>query len=274
MLNSYPSRSQRLAYTETGTGEPLLLLHAFPLSKEMWEPQLAVISSTAGIAGSYRCLAPDFPGFGGSEPPAAGEVSGMDDLAADAVALLDHLGIERAVVCGLSMGGYVALALCEAWPERVRALVLADTRAGADAPEAQEKRHTTAREVEESGSGVLVDSMIPRLLGASTLAAKPGLREQLERRIALASPAGVAAAQRGMAARPDRGAVLAGLRIPVLILVGDEDILTPPEESRRMQREAPGSELVILPGAGHLSNLEQPEAFNRALFGFLARQTV
>lgn len=263
-MPTYPSRGRRLAYTEAGAGEPLLFLHAFPLSREMWEPQLAA------LAGSYRCLAPDFPGFGGSEPP-AGEDSGMDELAADAVALLDHLGIGRAVVCGLSMGGYAALALCEAHPERVRALVLADTRSGADAPEAREKRLATAQEVEEKGAGVLVEPMVPRLLGAGTLERDPELRRWVERRIAAASPAGVAAAQRGMAARPDRGAVLAGLRAPVLILVGEEDVLTPPEESRRMQREAPGSELVVLPGAGHLANLEQPEAFNRAFGGFLAR---
>lgn len=265
--STYQSRGRRLAYAEAGAGEPLLLLHAFPLSKEMWEPQLAA------LAGSYRCLAPDFPGFGDSEPPAGpiGEDSGMSGLAADAVALLDHLGVGRAVVCGLSMGGYAALALCEACPERVRALVLADTRSGADAPEAREKRLATAREVEEKGSGVLVESMIPRLLGAGTLEGRPELRQWVERWIAAASPAGVAAAQRGMAARPDRGTVLAGLRAPVLILVGEEDVLTPPEESRRMQREAPGSELAVLPGAGHLSNLEQPEAFNRALGGFLAR---
>lgn len=259
------SRGRRLAYAEAGAGEPLLLLHAFPLSKEMWEPQLAA------LAGSCRCLAPDFPGFGDSEPPPTGGDSGMSELAVDAVALLDHLGIGRAVVCGLSMGGYAALALCEAHPERVRALVLADTRSGADALEAREKRLATALEVEEKGAGVLVESMVPRLLGAGTLAGNPELRRWVERRIAAASPAGIAAAQRGMAARPDRGMVLAGLRAPVLILVGEEDVLTPPEESRRMQREAPGSELVVLPGAGHLSNLEQPEAFNRALGGFLAR---
>jgi 3-oxoadipate enol-lactonase len=264
-MPTYRSRGRKLSYTDAGAGAPLLLLHAFPLSREMWEPQLAA------LAGSYRCLAPDFPGFGDSEPPPAGEDSGMSGLAADAVALLDHLGIGSAVVCGLSMGGYAALALCETHPERVRALVLADTRSGADAPEAREKRLAAAREVEEKGSGVLVETLVPRLLGASSLEGKPELRQWLERRIAAAPPAGVAAAQRGMAARPDRTAVLAGLRVPVLILVGDEDLLTPPEESRRMRRETPGSELVVLPGAGHLASLEQPAAFNRALGGFLAR---
>jgi pimeloyl-ACP methyl ester carboxylesterase len=254
---------RRLAYAVAGQGEPLLLLHAFPLSREMWDPQVQALS------GTWRCIALDLPGFGASE--LGGEVSGMADMAADAVALLDHLGIGRAVVCGLSMGGYVALALAGASPDRLRGLVLADTRAGADAPEARERRLATACEVLEKGSEVLVGAMVPKLLGADTLASRPEVRQWLERRIAAAPPAGVAAAQRGMAARPDRTPELGRIAVPTLILVGEQDVVTPPDESRKMARRIPRADLAVLPGAGHLANREQPEAFNRQLRAFLER---
>lgn len=263
-LPTYESRGQRLAYRAKGEGEPLLLLHAFPLSHRMWEPQIAAFS------GSHRCLAPDFPGFGASELPGEG-ASRMDDFATDAVALLDHLGISRAVVCGLSMGGYAALALWERHPERIRGLVLADTRSGADAPEGRERRLALAERVLTEGSGFLAGEMPAKLLGASTLEQRPELRRTIAEWSAGARPAGVAAASRGMAERPDRTGLLAGLSVPVLVVVGEEDTLTPPEESRSMAERIPGAELVVIPGAGHLSSLERPEAFNEALRRFLRR---
>lgn len=258
-MKTYSSRGLQLTYEERGQGEPLLLLHAFPLSGKMWEPQTDI---------GRRLIIPDLSGFGSSEPTP--EICRMTDFAEDAAALLDHLGIERVVLGGLSMGGYAALAFAEKYPERLSGLVLADTRAGADSPEARDKRLAAARDVLEKGSGILVETTVPKLLGAATRSRRPDLVKQVGQWITEAPPAGVAAAQRGMAERPDRSAVLPRIAVPTLILVGEEDELTPPEESRRMAEAIPGARLEILQGAGHLSNLEATEDFNRILAEFLA----
>jgi 3-oxoadipate enol-lactonase len=261
---TYESRGLRLTYRETGEVDPLLLLHAFPLDGRMWDGQADHLPG--------RCLIPDLSGFGASNAaPDSNLTTRMSDFAQDAAALLDHLGIERTVLLGLSMGGYAALAFAEAFPGRLRGLILADTRAGADAPEARERRLAVARDVLEKGSGFLPDALVPKLLGAGTQASEPGLVEQVRRWAAEAPPAGVAAAQRGMAERPDRSGVLPRIAVPTLVIVGEEDELTPPAESRSLAAAIPKADLAVLPGAGHLSNLEQPEAFNRAVSGFLAR---
>ncbi len=261
---TYESRGLHLSFGDSGLGAPLLLLHAFPLSSRMWEPQVDRL-------GPWRSLTPDLSGFGASETnPETPEINEMSDFARDAAALLDHLGIDRAVVLGLSMGGYAALAFAEAFPDRLRGLVLADTRSGADAPEGRDKRLALARDVLEKGSGFLPDALVPKLLGAGTKASNPGLVEQVRGWVADAPPAGVAAASRGMAARPDRTALLAGIKVPTLVIVGEEDELTPPAESKAMAAAIPGAELALVPGAGHLSNLEQAETFNREVSRFLA----
>lgn len=262
---TYTSRGLRLAWREAGAGLPVLLLHAFPLSGEMWDPQLAALS------GAFRVLVPDLSGFGASQGVPPDTACRMSDLAADAVALLDHLDVSRAVVGGLSMGGYAALALAEGAPERLRGLVLADTRAGADTEEGRRTRLGTAQRVLQEGTGFLAESLIPKLLGRTTREKRPDVVAQVERMIREAPPAGVAAAQRGMAERPDRLRVLPRLDVPVLILVGEEDELTPPAEAQAMEREVRGGELITLPEAGHLASLERPETFNEALAGFLRR---
>jgi pimeloyl-ACP methyl ester carboxylesterase len=275
-LSTYSNRGLRLCYLEAGpheadaaagTAPVLLLLHGFPFSKAMWEPQVAA------FAGSCRCVVPDLSGFGDSEPTAG--VCRMEDFADDARALLDHAGVARAVVCGASMGGYVALALAAAAPERLRALVLAGSRAGADTPAAAEGRHASARTVLQDGTGAFAPGFLAKVLGASTLeagtsGAQPDLRSQVEALVLAAPPVAVAAAQRGMAERPDRQELLGRLRVPALVLAGEEDALVPPEESRRMAAALPGGTLAVIPRAGHLVNLEQPEAFNRELARFLA----
>ena len=250
------------ALDQVGDGVPLLLLHAFPLSRRMWRPQLA------GLADACRLLAPDLPGFGGSAPlPAA--VCSMEDMAGAALGVLDALGLPSAVVCGLSMGGYVALALCERCPERVRGLVLADTRATADDAAGRQRRLAAALEAESRGPAALADTLVPRLLSARTREERPELVAWLRREIAAAPAAGFAAAQRGMAARPDRTALLRRLAMPALVVVGEEDELTPPAHSVELARQIPGARLVTIAGAGHLSNLEQPEAFNGAMRDFM-----
>ncbi len=265
---TYTSRGLRLAWREAGAGLPVLLLHAFPLSGEMWDSQLAALS------GAFRVIVPDLSGLGASQgvpPTPPNTVCRMSDLAADAVALLDHLEIGRAVVGGLSMGGYAALALCEGAPERLRGLILADTRAGADTEEGRQIRLETARRVLQEGMDFLARSLTPKLLGRTTRERRPDVVAWVERMIREAPPAGVAAAQRGMAVRPDRTWVLRRLDVPVLILVGEEDEVTPIAEARAMEREIRGGELVTLPEAGHLASLERPETFNEALAGFLRR---
>lgn len=264
LASTFPWHGKTLAYHEAGQGDPLLFLHAFPLSSRMWEGQLAAFSP------SHRCLALDFAGFGGSVAAVtAGEVSRMEDLADQARALLDHVGVERAVVCGLSMGGYAAFALAEAAPERLAGLILADTRAGADTEEGRKGRLAMAERVAKEGTGFLAEAMIPKLLGSTTRAERPQVVSWVSQEIAAARPEGVAAAQRGMAERPDRFATLAKLAVPTLALAGEEDELTPPDEARRLAAAVAGSHLAILPRAGHLSSLETPGAWNGAVAQFL-----
>ncbi|HEY6321305.1 MAG TPA: alpha/beta fold hydrolase [Thermoanaerobaculia bacterium] len=298
------SLKRRPAMDDIGEGVPRLLLHAFPLSRRMWQPQLA------GLADSCRLLAPDLPGFGGSPPwPAAaaahrgsgpgaggggaagddrdgsgtggdararggGEAAAcrMEDMAAAAVARLDEAGVAAAVVCGLSMGGYVALALYEVFRERVRGLVLADTRAAADDEAGRGRRLESARAVESGGPpalAALASSLVPRLIAPRTRTTRSELVAWLHREIAEAPPAGVAAAQRGMAERPDRTHLLPRIAVPTLVVVGEEDEITPPAESVILRDRIPGAHLVTVAGAGHLSSLERPEAWNAALREFL-----
>jgi len=237
----------------------VLLLHAFPLEGEMFEPQWSALSDRV------RFVVPDLRGFGGSGAGAG--PSEMGAMADDVLALLDHLGIASAVVGGVSMGGYVSLALLRNDPARVRALVLADTQTSADDAQARAGREATAREVLAKGPSALLPS-VSRLLGPG---ASAELRARVSRWITGGSPQGQAAAQRGMALRPDARDILSRFGGPVLVVVGAEDVITPPEKARAMANLVPAAELVELPGAGHLSNLEQPEAFNAAMGRFLDR---
>src|SRR5262245_55397669 len=249
----------RLHFRDVGKGRPVVLLHAFPLTGEMFEPQWSALS------GRVRFIVPDLRGFGGS---AAGDgPSEMGAMADDVLALLDHLGIDSAVVGGVSMGGYASLALLRNDPSRVRALVLADTQTSADDAPARERRETTAREVLSKGPTALLPS-VEKLLGP---AAAPELRARVSAWITAGSAEGFAAAQRGMALRPDARDILARFGGQVLVVVGTDDLLTPPAKARAMAELVPGAELVEIPKAGHLANLEQPAAFNTALARFLDR---
>lgn len=242
-----------------GAPEVVLLLHAFPLHAAMWRPQIDA------LAGRYRVLAPDLRGFGGT-PVGAGP-STMAGLAGDVRALLGHLGVANAAVVGLSMGGYVAFELLRQAPELVRALVLADTRAGADDPAGRAGREAFAESALTHGLGWVAEAMVPRLLREP---AEPALAGLVRGLIGGGTPAGVAAAQRGMAQRPDSTSTLAAIACPTLVIVGELDRLTPPAEAERMAAAIAGARLVRLADAAHLANLEAPDAFNRALLEFLA----
>jgi pimeloyl-ACP methyl ester carboxylesterase len=263
-VEAKPSASARLRGT-------LVLLQAFPLNARMWEPQLAMAEN------GWRVLAPHFrgmddPAAAASEStgqPAAWPTPTVDDYAGDVIDLLDWLKVEDAVFVGLSMGGYVSFALFRLAARYVRGLVLADTRATADTPEAVEGRKRLLGVLREHGAAAVADEMIPKLLGATTQREQPVVADGI-RSLVLSNPASaIAGAIHVLMTRPDSTGTLASIHCPTLIIVGEEDTLTPPAMSRDMLRAIGGSELTVIPKAGHLSSIETPELFNAALARFL-----
>jgi pimeloyl-ACP methyl ester carboxylesterase len=249
-------------YNVRGGGPALLFLHAFPLDLTMWDPQLRAVEAT------HTVVRFDDRGFGAS--PAGDAMLTMERIADDAAALLDHLGVSQAVVAGCSMGGYAAFAMVRRHADRIRALVLQDTRAGADSEDARKNRALLAEKVLKQGAGAAVDAFLPKLLGETSHRERPPLVARVRETI-LATPArGIADALAGLASRADSTLTLREIRVPTLILCGAEDTLTPPSESEAMQRAIAGSALEIVPRAGHLANLENPEPYNAALTRFLA----
>ena len=226
----------------------------------MWAPQ------TRALTDKWRCLTIDTRGFGES---AAASPFDVDRYADDVVAILDDAGVDRATIVGLSMGGYVAFALWRRSPERVRALALADTRAGADAPDTRARRHELIEVARTQGVIPVVDRQIVGLLGKTTRATRPDVEAHARAIAETSSVDGVIGALEAMLARPDSTPTQSTITVPTLVIVGDEDVLTPQKEARAMHEQIRGSRLEVLAGAGHLSNLEQPAAFNSALTEFL-----
>jgi pimeloyl-ACP methyl ester carboxylesterase len=236
--------------------EGLLLLHAFPLDASMWEPQIEGLRDV-------QIVAPNLPGFGGAA--SAGDSMSMDaaaDVAADA---LRASGLDRALVCGLSMGGYVALAFWRRHPGMVSGFVFANTRAGADDDAGKDRRRALAERLRSEGNGFLVDSPPPLLSGD----ASDELWAQVKRVIAAQPAEAIAAASLGMADRPDSTGDLAGIDVPTLVITSTGDTLIPPEATRPMASQIPGARLEEIDGAGHLSNLEAPDRFNDLLRGHI-----
>jgi pimeloyl-ACP methyl ester carboxylesterase len=253
-----PHRS--IAYLEQGAGAPLVFLHAFPLSPVQWQDQIAHFSA------SWRCIAPAAPGLGSdafSQPPSLAQVG--DDL----VALLEELEIsEPIVLCGLSMGGYAAQWFAHRFPRRLRALVLCDTRAGADNEAARAKRDETIAFARSHEMPEIMVRLRPTLLGETTRQTRPEVVERVNEIAFAHDPARVADATAALRDRPDMTAWLENIDVPTLLLFGDEDGLIPREEIEALQRIR-GARLEMLPQSGHLSNLETPAAFNAALESFL-----
>lgn len=253
----------RLACYERGqTHETtLLLIHGFPLDHRMWMAQMVA------LAAQVHVIAPDLRGFGRSAAAASDPLT-MDQHADDLAALLDALGIERAIVGGLSMGGYIAFAFWRRHRARVAALILADTRAEPDAPQARANRDAAAQKVRQAGMAALADEMLPRLLAPANLA-NPRLAERL-RALILAQPAEtVIAALAGLRDRPDSRPTLPTINVPTLVLVGEQDALTPPADAAAMAAALPDARLVVIPSAGHMSPMENPRAVNAALRKFI-----
>lgn len=254
-------RGVPVQWRESGAGRPVLFVHGFPFHGGMWQAQLD------GLPPDRRWIAPDLRGFGGS---GAGDGPySLDDLAGDLYALLDELELERTTLCGLSMGGYICFAFWRTYPERVRALALCDTRAGADGAEARAARLESAERARREGSAFLVEEMIPRLLAPETRRERPEVVRALREIMESASGEAVARAQEAMAARPDSMPLLRDIRVPVLLLAGAEDIITPPAELEAMDAVLQDSRLAIVPGAGHVPPVEQPAEFNRTLLEFV-----
>ncbi len=258
------ANGSRVHYIDSGGGgTPVLLVHAFPLNAGMWQPQID------SLGGRFRLLAPDLKGFGSSEAPEEMTDYSVDAYADDLRGFLVALGLERVVLVGLSLGGYIALAFLRRHPEVVTALVLADSRAEADATEGKERRTAQQGQVREQGTAGLIESLAGALLAASTREKNPQIVDHAKR-LMDNSPQGFISALEAMKNRPDSTEGLVKITVPTLILVGKNDAVTPPEASRKMHERVRGSHLVVLPDAGHLSNLEAPEAFNRALEEFLS----
>jgi 3-oxoadipate enol-lactonase len=254
----------RICVSTAGAGVPLLLLHAFPLDHAMWQRQMP-------LAEHLRLIVPDQRGFGGSGDSLP---ESIEQLAADAVALLDALHVAGpAVICGVSMGGYVAQHVATRHPERVAAVVLVDTKLEADTPEARAGRADLVAKVGRLGQGILADAMIPRLLAASSEArALPGRveAEAILRRSIMAQPVTtIQAALSALAARPDMTEAMRQAQLPTLLVVGAEDVITPPSCLEAAEGIIPNAKLLEVPLAGHLVPLEQPDVFNRAVLEFL-----
>jgi pimeloyl-ACP methyl ester carboxylesterase len=253
-----------LQVLDRGGGMPLMLVHGFPLDHAMWDAQVAFLSRR------FRTIAPDLRGFGGSQVT-AGTVS-MERMADDLAALADALAVDQPLVlCGLSMGGYVALEFWRKYARRLRGLVLCDTRAAADTKEAAAARLETVDRVLREGTVAVADAMLPKLFAPATLEKHPNLAAIERQKILAAHPQGVAAALRGMAARRDFRSELQEIALPTMVIVGEHDAISTVDEMRGISKAIRDAEFVIIPDAGHMSPLENPDGFNEAIEQFLTR---
>jgi len=268
-------------YSDAGNGPAVVLLHGYPFDRLMWREQIDFLSTHG-----FRVVAPDLRGFGamsdklqfvadaeGNESARQAEayrtINTMSDMARDVARLMDELEIDQAGVCGLSMGGYVAFEFVHLFPSKVRALILAGTRAPADNESEKQARAKQVEQMLAKGMSDIAEATMPKLLAPRTLAAKPEVVARVREMILRANPEGAAAAQRGMAARRDYSDDLPSINLPVLIIVGRQDPIRPVADAEFMHRGLSGSRLEIIEDAAHMTNMEQPEIFNRALLGIL-----
>ena len=256
--------NRTIRYLEAGSGWPVVLIHAFPLNADMWRPQLERVPE------GWRFVALDVRGFGpdGSASPECRVT--MDDMASDVLQLLDHLRIDQAVMGGLSMGGYITFAVFRQAPERFTGMILADTKAQADTSEGKAGRRQLIETARTRGAAGVAETMLPKLLGPTSSAHRPEVVNKVREMIHGAAVPGIVGALEAMMSRPESTADLARVSCPTLVVVGDEDGITPLADATALQNHIDRSRLVILPEAGHLSNLEAPDGFALALSDFLA----
>ena len=252
-------RASGMAFDDTGgAGVPLVLIHGYPLDRTVWAAQ------SKGLRSVARVIAPDLRGFGGTPLPEGNAT--MDTYAADVAALLDKLGMDRAVIGGVSMGGYIAFAFRRLFPARVRALVLVDTRPGADSAEGKKARGDAIALARAEGAAAVAARMLPKMHGKG---AAPDYVRSLSDLMSRQPVAGIVAALGAMRDRVDSTPDLATIDVPTLVVSGADDTLVPPAESVAMSKAIRGARLVLVPGAGHLPNFEAPDAFNEAVRAFL-----
>ena len=273
-MKTVTARGIAYAYREAGQGPPVLLVHGFPVDHSMWRGQIEA------VAADHRVIAPDLRGFGAT-PLAATEAEAdqraargvaMEEYADDLEAVLDALAIHEPItLAGFSMGGYVAWQFWKKYRRRIKALVLCDTRAAADTDEARAGRIDMAEHVAEWGSAKVAEKMLPKLLAAETIDHRPDVVAPVRRVISGTDPRAISAAQRGMAARPDVTGWLSQIDVPSLFIVGEHDAISRADEMRSMAEAVPGGELVIVPQAGHMAPVENPEAVTAAIAEFLRR---
>jgi 3-oxoadipate enol-lactonase len=242
---------------------PVVFIHGFPFSHEMWRPQLTILGAR------FRAVAYDLRGHGKS---GAGDGQyTFEFFVDDLVALLDHMKIEKAVLCGLSMGGYIALRTVERNPERIRGLILADTQAKADSDETKLRRGASIKAVKAHGVNAYAEGFVKTAFAPESFKKKADAIDMIRRIIESNSAPGVCGALLALATRTDTTDALAGIRVPTLILVGEHDALTPVSASKEMHERIDNSEMHVIQNAAHMSNLENPEAFNNHVIDFLAR---
>lgn len=271
-------RGRGMSVREAGSGRALVLLHGFPLDHGMWRHQWDLVLAEGRLAGRFRLVVPDFVGFGESHGEPAPTIAAMAD---DVALLLDRMAIDGAVICGLSMGGYVCQHLATSHRGVVHAAVLVDTKLEGDTPEARATRADLAERVARVGTRIAAEAMVPRLLSRGPGAAldrpsagsprRAAVESDLRNTIEATSVATIKAALGALADRPDMTAACATIDIPTLLVVGADDEITPPECLERAARTIPGAELAVLEGCGHMTPLEDPQAFNALLATFLER---
>ena len=249
-----------IAYHDQGSGPPIVFLHAFPLQRTMWAAQEAALSRR------FRTISIDARGLGESDAPFWRY--SMDQYARDVKDLLGGLGIDEALFVGLSMGGYLEFTLYRMYPKLMRGLVLADTRAEGDTAAQIQRRFNLAQRTASEGPSAVIAEMLPKLLAARRYEHDPELVAKVKAMIAAAPVQGIIGALMAMAERPDSSSLLPAIAIPALVVVGADDVLTPPSDAERIAGGIPGAELMIIPDAGHLSNLEQPALFSEAVERF------
>jgi pimeloyl-ACP methyl ester carboxylesterase len=259
-MNRVRSGDAELSYAVIGDGPPVVLLHPFPAHHEFWLPASQALTR-------YRLIMPDLRGHGDSD--AGDGPATMAKHADDLSRVLQDADVGRAVFCGVSIGGYILFEFWRKFPGRVAGLVLSDTRPQPDSPEARTNRLRIADDVIEKGTESFVESMLPKLIGKSTFSARPDLVDQAKRMAMKMSPSDIAQVQRGMAARPDSVPTLKTINVPTLVMVGEEDVLTPVTDAELMRQHLPVSTLRVISKAGHFAPWEQPEEVGRLLRQFV-----
>lgn len=260
-----------VAWDDAGTGRALLFVHGFPHDRTLWAHQRRALSSLA------RCIVPDLRGFGESAGATFGPAHvarSVDAFADDLVALLDHLEIDRATVCGLSMGGYIAMAMWRRHADRFEGLILCDTRAGADSDETRAARGAMIDKARTEGAAAVAAAQLDKMVGASTKVARRDVVETMTAMMARQRPDALVGALEAMRDRPDSRETLRSITVPTLVIVGDEDVITPPAEAEAMRALFPATTMATLetiPGAGHVSCIERPSAVTHAISDYLHR---